>query len=263
MLPLAGSHLPASPFELSEAITRGLAHYGVGAGEVLVEGGEWPAIEQLTVNLTGARVTRDLRLPRGGPPSGEQLRISRIDVTGRPLFFETIPFQLALATTDATLGLARGEDGVSLLTLVRVGDGEITIEAQRADLETLAHSLIVPIAAQQGVDIKATRMTLRSLGPRALEFQIEVTAKMFVVSARAAVSGNVEVDDRFDARLSQLTCTGHGMIASAASAFLRPHLQKLEQRTFSLLGLPLGEVKLHDVSLTAGETVRLHARFGA
>lgn len=265
MLPLAGSQFPTSHESLSEAIVRGLAEYGVSARAVRAEGGDWPAIERLTVDVTDARVTRDLRLPRGGGGgvSEGEIRINRIEVEGRPLFFETAPLQLSLTATNAALGLVHAGDGVSLLTLLRAVDGTITIEARRSDLETLVHALITPIAAEQGVDIKATHLTLRSRGPRALDFQVEVTAKMFVVTARATVSGKLEVDDQFNARVSELACAGQGMLATAATAFLRPHLARIERRTFPLLALPMGEIKLRDISIAAEETVRINARFAA
>ena len=263
MLPFNGSRLPDSHGALADAITRGLAHYGVTAREVRVEGGAWPAIEHLAVDVTGARVTRDLRFPRAGALSPEQLRISRIDVTGKPLFFETAPLELAVIATDATLALAPGEGGVSLLTLARVAHGEVSIEARHTDLEAFAHSLIAPLAAQQGVDIQSARLELVSRGPRSIDFRVEVTAKMFVVTARAAVSGRLDITDELNGRLSQLATTGHGMMASAAAAFLRPHLAKLEGRTIPLLALPLGEIKLRDIAISVGATLRLHAQFGA
>jgi hypothetical protein len=263
MLPLAGSQFPTSHDALSEAIVRGLAQYHVSARGVRAEGGDWPLIERLTVDVTGGRVTRDLRLPRGGGVSEGEIRISRIAVEGRPFFFETAPLQLSVTATNAALGLVRAEGGVLLLTLLRATDGMITIATQRSDLEALVHALITPIAAEQGVDIKGARLTLRSRGPRTLDFQVEVTAKMFVMTARATVSGKLEVDDQFNARVSELACAGQGMLATAATAFLRPHLAQIERRTFPLLALPLGEIKLRDISIAAEETVQLTARFAA
>lgn len=263
MLPFNGSRLPDSHGALADAITRGLAHYGVTAREVRVQGGVWPAVEEIAVDVTGARITRDLRFPHAGAVSPEQLRASRIEVTGKPLFFETAPLELALMATDAAFALAPGEAGVSLLTLVRVAHGEVTIEAEHSDLEALALSLIAPVAAQQGVDIQSARMELVSRGPRSIDFSVEVTAKMLVVTARAAVSGRLDVTDELNGRLSQLTCTGHGMMASAAAAFLRPHLAKMEGRIIPLLALPLGEIKLRDIAISVGARLRLHAQFGA
>jgi hypothetical protein len=62
MLPLAGSRFPTSHHELKDAISRGLLHYGITAREVVVEGGTFPAVDSLRVDLTGARVTRELRI---------------------------------------------------------------------------------------------------------------------------------------------------------------------------------------------------------
>jgi hypothetical protein len=263
MLPIAHARLPHSTQELSEAIVHGLAAYRVTPREVRCEGGVWPEVATLCVDLTGAHISRTLQLPRSTGPIAPALRVHEIDVHGTPLFFENAPLQLRLRASDAGLGLTQPDNAPAMLGLAHVAHGEVTVEARHADLEMLAHTLVSEAAGQHGTQIKSTRLTLGSISARALRFEVEVTAKVFVMTARVIVGGELQVDDHFNARLSNLACKGEGMMASAATALIQPRLAALEKEVIPLLALPLGQTRLHDISLAAGETARISARFGA
>jgi len=86
---------------------------------------------------------------------------------------------------------------------------------------------------------------------------------MFIMRAKVTVTGDLEVDDQLGARLAHLTCTGDGMVGSAATAVVRPHLEKLEGRVFPLLAFSLGKVRLKDIELEAGEGLRVRAAFSS
>ena len=263
MLPLAGSKLPQSHDELREAIKRGLAEYSVSAREISVEGGAFPTVDRLHVDLTDARLSRELRLPEPGAPGPERIHVTKVDVHAAPLFFESAPLTLTLNAADASLALAHTTGGDSLLTLARTAHGEVVIEASRADLQELAHKLIVEAASKQGVDIKRTELEVTSRTPRSVEFRAVVTAKMFVMSATVAVSGDVSIDDDLNARFENLKCAGDGMIASTANAFLRPQFQRLQNRKFPLLAFSIGDARLRDIRIEAGETIRVSAEIGS
>ena len=81
------------------------------------------------------------------------------------------------------------------------------------------------------------------------------------MSAALRITGAVDLDDELNARISELDCTGDGAIASVACGILKPQLQQLNGRVFPLMSLPLGEVRLRDVRIMAGEklSVRLAA----
>lgn len=265
MLPLAGPEFPRTHAALATAIREGLARFGIAARDVTVEGGTFPAIDLVRVDLSGAKVTRELRLPKPGEPSPtERIAVAHIEVIGAPLLFETTPLQLELRTAAAQLASSRSAAGEPTLTLAAAAGGHISIAAVVADLERLAQTLIASAASQQGVEIRETKVRLNPRGPRSADFEIEVTAKMFVMTAKVAVGGTLTIDDEFNARLSNLGCRGDGMLASAASGLLKPHFQRLENRTFPLLALSLGEVKLRDIALeTSGDALRLRAEFGS
>ena len=263
MIPLAGSRFPASHGELSDAITRGLAHYGITPREIAAEGGAYPVVESLRVDVTGARVTRDLRIASAGASGAERVQVGATDVLAHPLYFETAPVELTLHAEAATLASATSGTGDPMLMLLEARGGDVTLETKRRDLEVFVQSLVSSLASRQGVEVKSTKLHLESRGPRSLHFRAEVSAKMLIMSAKVIVDGELDVDNQLGARLSHLTCTGEGMVGTAATALVRPYLEKLESRVFPLMAFSLGNVKLRDVSIQANDTVRVHAAFSS
>ncbi len=262
MLPLSGTDFPDSSPTLAAALARGLENHGVTVRTVQAEGGAFPAIETLRLDLTGANITRDLKLSHESAPASAEIRVANLSLIAAPLLLENTPVQFDLHATHATLALSRNSDGQILLTPTSVADGTLTVATARIDLERLAHSLISEAAGKQGIQIKETRLGFTQITARAVGFKAEISAKMFVMSAKIAVTGKLEIDDKLEARISNLGCTGEGMIASAANALLKPHFQRLEGRTFPLLAIRLGEISLRDFAIIAGETLQIRAHFG-
>ncbi len=262
MLPLAGSTFPTSHAALAEAIKLGFARHGVTPRELRVEGGVFPDIETIRIDLSGTTITREQPFgSAAGAGGNDQIRVARIELKAAPIEFEGTPIDFNLSANVATLAFAQGAD--SFLIPVNALDGEVNVVAQRSDLERLAHSLVVTAAAKQGIEIKKTRLEVTSTGVRSLSFRAEVTAKMFIMSATIALSGRLDIDEDLKARLSELSCRGDGMIASAANALLKPHFQRIQERPIALTSFVLGDLKLRDVSLQTGETIRLHGLFGS
>jgi hypothetical protein len=78
-----------------------------------------------------------------------------------------------------------------------------------------------------------------------------------------ALTGRFTIDEQLNARLSDLSLDGDGMILKLAGSYARPHLDRLEGRVFPLLAFTPGGLALRDVKLTAGENLMVSARFGA
>jgi hypothetical protein len=263
MLPLAGSALPSSPEALREALKKGLMAHSVSAHSIAASGGEWPQLDDLTLDLTGAQVTRDTKLPvaKGAESSG--IEVAKFQLQADPMRLEKTPARLFLKAANATLNFVKGKGAESALTLTAAKHGEIEIEVEKADLEELIRSIASEAAAKHGVEIKRTALTLAAHGSRALSFRAEVGAKMFVMSTTVTVSGEAEIDDKLNARVSKLTCSGDGMIGSLASGFIRPYFDQIESRPIPLMALSLGSIKLRDISVEAGKALTLRAKFSS
>lgn len=261
MLPLAGPPLPDSTESLAHALRDGLATHGIAAREIAASG-TWPALDALRLDFTGLSLTRAQRLPVAKTSNEGRVEVADFALIAEPLRFENSPINLSLRATGAGFAFSQSADGEPMLTLTAAAHGELMLEVSREAIETLLHGLAVEAAREHGVDVKKTRIELTSRSPRELAFRAEVTAKMFIVTAAVTLSGDLAVDDQLEARLSNLRFGGEGMIANAAGGFIRPQLAKLEGRKFPLMAFSLGSIKLRDLQLRGGESLRVSAQFG-
>lgn len=262
MLPLNAPPLPVSAESLSRALRDGLAQHHLPARDVAASG-EWPRLDSLRLDFTGLALTRAQRptIAHGAGEGG--IAVADFTLLAAPLHFEKTPMELSLRATQAAFTFAQSAAGETLLALADATHGELALEVRRDALEALLHGLATDAAAEHGVDVKKTRLELTTRGPRELAFRAEVTAKMFIATATVSLSGDIGVDEQLEARISNLRFSGDGMIAKAASGFIRPHIEKLEGRKFPLMAFSLGNIKLRDLQLRGGDSLRLTAQFGS
>ena len=257
MLPLAGSDFPASLETLVASLRAGLGGRGVLAKDIRANG-EWPRLAELAIDLTGAQLSRDTRFAQTGAETQAGVTIERLSIVAAPLHFEATPVRVDVVANQAACAFASGP----ALQLVRAGSGSVAIEAQRADLEVALKKIATAVLAKQGVDVKAAHLELTERGSRALSFRAEITAKAFLMTARVAVTGHLDVDENLNLRVSHLATSGDGMIANLAGGFLRPRFLEIEKRVIPLAAYSIAGVKLHGVRIGGGNALRLEAQFG-
>lgn len=262
MLLLASSQTPDSAEALAEALKAGLVAQNLPSREVTAQG-PWPALALLRLDLTGAQISRSQLPGRVAERFGGGFTAARFELVATPGELESTPIDVSVRADAAEFEFASGREGQSLILIKRAAHGEVTVEVARADLERLIHSLASAAAGQHGVDIKSVKVSLTSRGPRAVSVNADVTAKMFIATATVQLSGDLDLDEKLNARLSNLRFSGDGMVANLAGGFIRPKLATLEGRAFPLMSFALGEITLRDLQLQAGETLRLTAQFGS
>lgn len=263
MLPLAGNALPASAAELTEALQAGLAVRGFAPARVTVEAPAWPAIGRLSIDFTGARITRHVQWPEVTAAAGWEWRCGRLEIVGAPLHFEGTPIELRLHADGVTLAGGRSGQGELSLTLGAASAGAVSISIQRADLEAALQRAAVLAAGDHGVEVKKTALQLTAQHSRLLAVQAEVTAKMFVMTAVVKLSGEISVDDALHARLQHLRVSADGMVGAMVNAVARPILEKWENREVPLLAFSLGGLKLRGIEVQGGEALHLEAQLVA
>ncbi len=262
MIPLAGKDFPASAHELADAVRQGLADRGIAPARVQAQGAAWPALEALQLDMTGARLPRELRRPAAVAESSTGIEVAVLDIIGAPLLIEGVPVMIRLHGEKVSAAFSRGNAGELLLTFTRADAVTAEMEIARLELEDFLHRLAAGAAAQHGAEVRKVELALTSRGPRTLDFRADVTAKMFLMTAGATLAGELSVDDELNARVSNLRLDGAGMIGSMANNFLRPVLQKWEGRSFPLTAMSLGAMKVRDVELRGGESLRVRAKLG-
>ena len=261
MLPLAAEKFPATPDELAAALTAGFAARGVAVEKVSAEGEALDALAVLTVGLAGAKFTRGFRVASTPVADAAAVVVERLEIVGAPVDFEGTPLEVRVEAVDAELRFA-GVSGDGALVLAAAAGGSVALRVAHAALENLLHGLAKDAAEKQGVEVKKTRLELTARGPRALAFRCAVTAKMFVLSADLSLSGNLDVDEQLNARVSGLTLGGDAMITKLAAGFVRPQLDKLEGRVIPLRALAAGGLPLRDVEISMRDGLEVCAKFG-
>lgn len=265
MFPLQSKVLPPNAAALRDALEDGLRRVVHPAGPmVTVEEKQYPELTALRVSLDGANAgerppSRPLPAVGAVEPG---LRVAHFEISGRPILVQGAKVDLSCSARDVQIGQGRDQNGNVLLLLQDAAEGKMEVAVALADLETLVLVGAKAEAAKQGVTVEDVRIELRSRSERALDAIVHVRAKKLFLNAAVRISGSVSIDEQLNARLSGLECAGDGALGSLASGFIAPHLARFNEREFSLMALPLGEVKLRDVRIAAGRELRVTARFG-
>lgn len=230
---------------------------------VTVEEKSYPDLAAIRVSLDGANA--------GGPPPRPArpvglvepaLRVEHFEISGQPILVQRAKVELSCTVRAVQLGQGRDEEGNVLLLLQDAAEGHLEIAVTLADLEALVLAGVKVEAGKHGVTVESVRIELRSRSDRALDAVVQVRARKLFLSAAVRISGSLEIDEQLNARLSGLECAGEGTFGTLACGFIAPHLQRFDGREFSLMALPVGDVKLRDVRVTAAGELRVRAEFG-
>jgi hypothetical protein len=266
MLPLQGSAFPSDIDELQTAILGGLQEREITPASVTATGTAYPALAELRIDLTGASLTRKIRLPVAklrGTAATPDVTADRLEVTASPLQIEGVPMEFLLSAEAVEFSQATTESGEKLLALHRSGPGRITVAIGFADLQGAILTAAQEAAAPHGVEIVSSNLELTASGGRTLDFSVEITAKVSILKAVLTLTGHADLDDSLKLHLTDLEVAGSGMAGGLATGFIRPHLEKLERQPIDLAVLSLGEIKLSDLRVTSGKTVRVEAAFAS
>jgi hypothetical protein len=265
MFPLKTDTLPANASDLARHLNESLReHLELRNDPVTVREIAYPHLASLTVSLDNAHL-------RGQPPAvpsleGKPTPALTVDsFTARGSSMSVGPATIDFSLEAEQLDLHRANDthGKVVLLLHKVAHGRIEVSTSPSDLEALIADVAKSEAAKHGVAIDSVQLTLRSNSPRSLSAEVRLRAKKLFLSTSLRITGQLDLDEALNAKISGLRCTGDGAIASVASGILTPHLQKLEGREFPLMTLPLGEVQLRDVRIAAGDKLAISAEFGS
>jgi hypothetical protein len=265
MFPLKTDTLPVSASDLARRLNESLRDlFDLPGDPVIVREVSYPHLASLTVSLDGAHLRGQPRpIPSLGAKSLPALTVDSFRAKGSAISVGPATIDFALEAQDLDLHRANDADGNVLLVLHKAGDGRLEVSASPSDLEALIAGVAKTEAAKHGVAVDNVRLTLRANSPRSLTAEVRLRGKKLFLSASLRVTGQLDLDEELNARISGLDCTGEGAIASVACGVLKPHLEKLEGREFPLMSLPLGDVRLRDVKIAAADKLSITAEFGS
>jgi hypothetical protein len=260
MIPLAGSVFPSSLEQCVAAIRDGLRSCGVKPRDVRATG-DWPRLAEFTLDLSGAHISRASRLERAAAAGESAVSIEQFAVTAAPIFFEDIPVDAELRASGVRCAFSRSPGGQPIIELAGAESGSLVLEVRREPLETALKHLAKEAAARQGADVKSARIEFHSRDARSLGVRAEVTAMAFLMTACVVLSGVLEIDDQLNLRLRELATRGDGMLGNLASGLIRARLAPLEGRAFPLGAQALANLKVEEIRVSGGESLRIATRF--
>lgn len=267
MFPLSGTSYPRSNDELSSSIRNSLAEVfqlPAGSAVVRIEGGTWPMLGRVVVDLSGAVVKVAELPPRPIPqePREPGVTVSELEIFGRPVRYERSGLDLALNARALRFDFARDATGRAMLVLADASDGHVILKMSKTDLQAMLLSGATTAAKPHGVAIQDLQVNLASSGPRSLSGDLRVKAKKIMMSGVVHLRGKIDIDDSLVATLSNLACGGEGMIGSMAAALINTQLKANDGKKIPLMAFAMGDVSLHDVRIAVSEMIELTAEFG-
>jgi hypothetical protein len=264
MFPLHTKTFPADILELTRLLNGSLRQVLVAAEDpVRVLEKAYPSLEEIGIGLDGARLRPDPPPPRFAVgATSPALRLERMHIRGRGLIIGPATVDLALEARQLRFDQGKDVRDEIVLSLATAADGTIEISTAKADLEAAIAKVAKHEAGKQGVTIEEVQLSLRPRGARSLDAEVHVRARKLFLSASVKIVAKLDLDEELEAKISGLVCNGNGALGVLACNFLAPHLAKLDGQHFSLMALPLGEVRLRDVRLTVTDRLTVNAEFG-
>ncbi|PZR71946.1 MAG: hypothetical protein DLM73_14555 [Chthoniobacterales bacterium] len=265
MFPLNANDFPSSAAALQRLLNESLRLiFDVATDPVTVRDASFPKLAEMDISLDDARLRPDP--PRPPSISGETspaLEVGRLVLHATALSVGPAEIEFLLSARDVRLGQGKDSAGNIVLLVQKAEEGKIAIAVVSRDLEALIAKIARAEAGKHGVTISDLKLTLRSKSPRSLAAEVGLRAQKLFLSASLRITGQLDLDEQLNARISDLRCEGDGGMATLACGVLTPHLQKLDGREFPLMSLPLGEIQLRDVQLAVGDKLSVTAEFGA
>ena len=265
MFPLYTKSFPENAVDLAHLLNDSVKRLFSGAANpVTVRDDAYPKLAEIRITLDGAELRPDAPRPpvvTGSESPGMQL--AELHVIGSEMLIGPATANLRLGARDVRLNRARDANGQYVLTLQSAADGEVEISTAKEDLENAIAAVAKAEAGKHGVTIDQVQLSVRPRGARGVDGEVRLRAKKLFFSTVIRIAAKLDLDEELNAKVSGLACNGEGAIGSLACGVLEPHLQKLNQRSFPLMALPFGEVRLRDVRLAAADMISVTAEFGA
>ncbi len=266
MFPLAGKEFPTSSDELASSIEDALAEVFTLPKKcgVTVDGAKFPALKTVKINLSGATVSATEPPPKPKPTGKREpgVRVEKLDITGHPIQYEQTKLNLKVTGSGLVFDFARDKKGKPLLVLAEAEDGKVEAKITKKDIETLLMEAAGVAAKQQGITIQGLDLNLKSDGPRSVAAVVRVKAKKMLMSGTIVITGKLDIDDDLNATVSDLNCTGEGMVGTLAAGVVKAKIERYDGTTIPLMAFSLGDVALRDLKIKVKDSVEVSAAFG-
>jgi len=265
VISLHRTQFPGSKAEFAQAMEDSLRQYFSKTEPILIISARvFPYLDEIAITFDGAQFDGKLPpLPKLAGETKSACEAAIVTLSGRDVTVLGAPVNLQLEARDVVFHSGQAENGEVLLLLHNVRAGQAVISATQLDLEDAIRTIAQREGQKQGISVEETHVSLRARGSRSLAADVRLRARKFLLRANIDVAAQIDIEQDFSAKLSNLKCRGDGMLGSLACDLLNRLLQPLESKKFSIMPLLYGEIRLHDIRIAVGDTVEITADFGS
>jgi hypothetical protein len=265
MISLHRAQFPASKGELSQALEKALRHFAEKPSPIVeVRSSSFPHLDEIMINLDGAKLDSSFPpLPRIAGEPKPACEATIVTLSARNISVHGMPMDMRMEAHDVTFQSSKDESGNAVLIFHNARDGILVISTTQMELETAIERLAREQAKKRGMNVDRVRLAMRARSARSLAADAKIQIRKFLLKAGIIIQVQLDVDDDFTAKISELKCRSDSAIGSLARGALEPHLRQLEGRTFSLKSLPFSGIQLHNLRVAVADTVELTADFGS
>jgi hypothetical protein len=263
MFPLQISEFPSTADDFVRALAESIRRFfRVSDDPVHIQAKNYPELEELRIAVDHGEICADPFPPPSVSGSKPALRVERMEISGRGISLGGASLDLAMQAREVQLNHGRDREGNIVLLLQSAIEGSVELTISKNDLQRLILSRARIEAKKHGVSIEDVRLDLRSRGSRSLDADVQVRARKLFLGATVTINGSLDIDEHLTAKLSEVRCCGDGALGTLACNFLSPILDRANNQEVSLMAIPTGKVRLRDLQLATGDTLRISAQFG-
>ncbi len=226
--------------------------------------GAFPHLDALQIDLSDGVIQSgyrpgSLKSVRGLTPLAT---VKSLSYRAEGLHYDEARQSLSITASDAKISLltARGEKQVLVMTDAQQGEAHFRVSL--ADLNALVRDATDDNASRAVFFVDETKLTMRSDNPHSLEAKVDIDGFWLLIPTSITLTGRIDVDDEFNARVSHLTCVGGRVGGPLMASFLGPALKKFDGKTMPLVAFPGDRMHMRDLRISVDDSLRVDAVFG-
>lgn len=268
VFPLAPGPLPTSRDELASSLTAGWkAHLRFPEATEIVnlDGGRYPALGTLHVNLNGAvvRSEGDKATPPLRPTGKvlDRVTVRDFDLSAKPLVSEKSRLDIHVAATDARLDFQYDRDHRPLAMLADAAEATLEFDVSIPDVERMLVADFNEMGQRYGVSVKKASLKFTAVNNRTLDLDLHLSTRVAFIPAGMRFQAHVDIADDMYARLTHLKCDGDEALGPLMTSLIRPGLAKYQGKSRPIFSFPNGQLKLRNVKVSGGDEIKVLASF--
>ena len=188
----------------------------------------------------------------------------RFEFLARGLSLDDARVDIDLTAQDARLLFTRDKDGKPLLVMGDAKAGRMSVESSLDDVEHLLLARAKKGAAAYGLAVDRASLRLKVENERSIRVHLKLSTRVGrVIPAGLHFRARMDIDENLNGRLSGMSCTGDDVLGPLISGLIHPFIKKYNGTTRPLMNFPKTDMRLRDVQIVSGDTIRLSADFGS